>query len=150
MTEFSGAEVQIQEDGGVEEDPEEHLLLSVIQILICKIIQRSCVYIYMTWEERGGFMSGGTYISEIRRFLILYTVSLGKTNHLFDNALNQLILPGLTLSQINMLFITVSKTSAIHLHQQNESRMEMLEFLWVCDTVGSLIPLNPIQYKCTV
>ena len=54
MTEFSGAEVQIQEDdGGVEEDPEEHLLSSVSQILICKIIYRSCVFIYITWEERG-------------------------------------------------------------------------------------------------
>ena len=30
----------------------------------------------MTWEERGGFMSRGAYILEIRRFLILYTVSL--------------------------------------------------------------------------
>ena len=77
MTEFSGAEVQIQEDdGGVEEDPEEHLLSSISQILICEIIYRSCVLIYMTWEERGGFMSRGAYILEIWRFLILYTVSL--------------------------------------------------------------------------
>ena len=79
MTEFSGAEVQIQEDdGGVEEDPEEHLLSSISQILICEIIYRSCVFIYMTWEERGGFMSRGAYILEIWRFLILYTVSLGR------------------------------------------------------------------------
>ena len=66
----------MQEDGGVEEDPEEHLVSSFSQNLICKIIYRSCVFIYMTWEERGGFMSRGAYILEIRRFLILYTVSL--------------------------------------------------------------------------
>ena len=58
------------------EEPEEHLLSSVSLILICRIIYRSCVFIYMTWEERGGFMSRGAYILEIRRFLILYTVSL--------------------------------------------------------------------------
>ena len=34
----------------------------------------------MTWEERGGFMSRGAYILEIRRFLILYTVSLDIPN----------------------------------------------------------------------
>ena len=62
----------------MEEDQEEHLLSSVCQILICKIIYRSCVFLYMTWEERGGFMSRGAYIIEIRRFLILYTVSLVK------------------------------------------------------------------------
>ena len=60
----------------MEEDPEEYLLSSVSQILICKIIYRSCVFLYMTWEERGGFMSRGAYMLEIRRFLILYTVSL--------------------------------------------------------------------------
>ena len=60
----------------MEEDPEEHLLSSVCQILICKIIYRSCVFLYMTWEERGGFMSRGAYILEIWKFLILYTVSL--------------------------------------------------------------------------
>ena len=63
----------------MEEDQEEHLLSSVSQILICKIIYRSCVFLYMTWEERGGFMSRGAYIIEIRRFLILYTVSLLST-----------------------------------------------------------------------
>ena len=36
----------------------------------------------MTWEERGGFMSRGAYILEIRRFLILYTVSLLTKVHL--------------------------------------------------------------------
>ena len=61
----------------MEEDQEEHLLSSVCQILICKIIYRSCVFLYMTWEERGGFMSRGAYIIEIRRFLILYTETLG-------------------------------------------------------------------------
>ena len=40
----------------MEEDQEEHLLSSVCQILICKIIYRSCVFLYMTWEERGGVM----------------------------------------------------------------------------------------------
>ena len=68
----------------MEEEPEEHLLSSVSLILICRIIHRSCVFIYMTWEERGGFMSRGAYILEIRRFLILYTVSLPRTKHLSE------------------------------------------------------------------
>ena len=41
-----------------------------------EIIYSNCVFIYFTWEERGGFMSGGRHILKIRKFLILYTVSL--------------------------------------------------------------------------
>ena len=69
----------------MEEDPEEHLLSSVSKILLCEIIYSSCVFIYMTREERGGFMSRGAYILEIRRFLILYTVSLLKTCKVVKN-----------------------------------------------------------------
>ena len=60
----------------MEENPEERLLSFLARFLFVKLSIEVASFFYITWEERGGFMSGGTYISEIRRFLILHTVSL--------------------------------------------------------------------------
>ena len=50
---------------------------STLCLLLARILfVKSFIESFMTWEERGGFMSRGAYILEIRRFLILYTVSL--------------------------------------------------------------------------
>ena len=58
----------------MEEDPEEHLVSSFSLNLICKIIYRSCVFIYMTWEERGGFMSRGAYIRNSEISYLVYSI----------------------------------------------------------------------------